>query len=32
MLFPLILLIFPAIFVVLLAPAVFSFLDAFGGK
>ena len=32
MLFPLILLIFPATFVVLLAPAVFSFLDAFGGK
>ncbi|TML11140.1 MAG: hypothetical protein E6G33_15185 [Actinobacteria bacterium] len=28
-LFPLIFLIFPAMFVVLLAPAIFSFLDAF---
>ena len=32
MLFPLILFIFPAIFVILLAPAAFSFMDAFGGK
>jgi tight adherence protein C len=30
-LFPLIFLIFPAMFVVLLAPAIFSFLEAFGG-
>jgi len=29
MLFPLILFIFPAMFVVILVPAVFSFLDAF---
>jgi tight adherence protein C len=32
LLFPLILLIFPAIFVILLGPAAFAFLDAFGGK
>jgi tight adherence protein C len=31
MLFPLIFLIFPAIFVVLLVPAIFAFLEAFGG-
>ena len=30
-LFPLIFLIFPAMFVILLAPAVFQFLEAFGG-
>jgi tight adherence protein C len=30
-LFPLIFLIFPAMFVILLAPAVFQFLAAFGG-
>jgi tight adherence protein C len=30
-LFPLVFLIFPAIFIVLLAPAIFDFIDAFGG-
>ncbi len=32
MLFPLILLIFPAMFIVLLGPAAFDVLDAFGGN
>ena len=31
-LFPLVFLIFPAMFIVLLAPAVFTFIQAFGGK
>ena len=31
LLFPLILLIFPSMFVVLLGPAIFQFIDAFGG-
>jgi tight adherence protein C len=30
-LFPLVFLIFPAIFIILLAPAIFDFIDAFGG-
>jgi tight adherence protein C len=32
LLFPLIFLIFPAMFIVLLGPAVFNFLDTFGGR
>ena len=30
-LFPLVFLIFPAIFIILLGPAIFDFIDAFGG-